>query len=131
MVNFLFSAYFGGHFCHHSNGKSKSNLRLLHFGYYSNELIRTNWWKMFFYILASKWAKKPLMHVALCDSQLKQYKRYVLDTIIIQTRSEVKDKVTQKWYVTLRYQKMHSHTNFGIPSFNNIRDKLRTNYSKN
>ena len=33
MVNFLFSAYFGDHFCCHSNCKSQSNLRLLHFGY--------------------------------------------------------------------------------------------------
>ena len=30
-VNFLFSAYFGGHFCYYSNGKSQSNMRLLHF----------------------------------------------------------------------------------------------------
>ena len=37
MVSFLFSAYFGGHFCYHSNDKSKSNLRLLHFGYCSNK----------------------------------------------------------------------------------------------
>ena len=43
MVNFVFSAYFGGHFCYH-----KSNLRLLHFGYCSNKLRRTNWWKTIF-----------------------------------------------------------------------------------
>ena len=55
------------------------------------------------------------------DSHLKLYKRYVLDTIILQTRSEVKVKVTQKWYETLRHQKLHPHTNFGIPTFNNIR----------
>ena len=45
MVNFLFSAYFGSHFCYHSNGKSKSNN---------------------FYILASygggRGAKSTLMH---------------------------------------------------------------------
>ena len=30
MVNFLLSAYFDGHFCYHSNGKSQIDLRLLH-----------------------------------------------------------------------------------------------------
>ena len=49
MVNFLFSDYFGGHFCYHSNGKSQSNLRLLHFGYYSNKLIGTIGEKQFLY----------------------------------------------------------------------------------
>ena len=44
----------------------------------------------------------------------------------LQTRSEVEVKVTRKWYVTLRNQKWHPHTKFGIPTFNNIRDKLRT-----
>ena len=39
MVNILFSAYFGGHLCYHSNGKSQRNLRLLHFEYCSNKLI--------------------------------------------------------------------------------------------
>ena len=44
MVNFLFSAYFGGHFCCHSNGKSQSNLRLLHFGYCSSkQLVGAQW----------------------------------------------------------------------------------------
>ena len=33
MVNFLFLAYFGGHFDYHSNGKSQGNLRHLHLGY--------------------------------------------------------------------------------------------------
>ena len=36
MATFLFSAYFGGHFCYHSNGKSQ------------NKLIRRNWWKTIF-----------------------------------------------------------------------------------
>ena len=40
MANFLFSAYFGGHFCYHSNSKSQSNLRLLHFDYCSNKTIK-------------------------------------------------------------------------------------------
>ena len=39
-VIFLFSAYFGGLFCYHSNGKSRINTRPLQFGYCSNELIR-------------------------------------------------------------------------------------------
>ena len=54
--------------------------------------------------------------------------RYVLDTIILQTRSKVKVTVTQLWYVTLRHQKLHPHTKFGIPTFNNIRDMLRTRF---
>ena len=33
MTNFLFSAHFDGQFCHHSNGKSQNNFRLLHFGF--------------------------------------------------------------------------------------------------
>ena len=51
-----------------------------------------------------------------------------MDRIILKTRSEVKVKVTvtQKWYMTLRYPKMHSHTKFGIPTSKNIRDMLRT-----
>ena len=52
--------------------------------------------------------------------------RYVLDMIILQSRSEVKVKVTQKWYVTLRHPKLHPHTKFGIPTFNKIRDMLGT-----
>ena len=42
--------------------------------------------------------------------------RYVLDTIILQTRSEVKVKVTQEWYVTLRHPKLHPPIKFGIPT---------------
>ena len=42
-ANFLFSASFGGHFCYHSNCNSRMNSRLLHFGYCSNKIIRTNW----------------------------------------------------------------------------------------
>ena len=49
-----------------------------------------------------------------------------MDTIILKTRSEVKVTVTQKWYMTLRYPKMHPHTKFGIPYSKNIRDMLRT-----
>ena len=33
MVTFLFLAYYSGHFCYHSNGKSQINTRLLHLGY--------------------------------------------------------------------------------------------------
>ena len=48
--------------------------------------------------------------------------------IILQTRSKVKVKVTQKWYLTFRHQKLHPYTKFGIPTFNNIRDMLRTRF---
>ena len=51
-----------------------------------------------------------------------------MDKIILKTRSEVKVKftVTRKWYMTLRYPKMHPHTKIGIPNSKNIRDMLRT-----
>ena len=32
----------------------------------------------------------------------------------------------RKWYKTLNHPKMHSHTKFGIPFSNNIRDMLLT-----
>ena len=46
--------------------------------------------------------------------------------IILKTRSEVKVTVTQKWYMTLCYPKMHPHTKFGIPNSKIINDVLRT-----
>ena len=49
-----------------------------------------------------------------------------MDKIILKTRSEVKVTVTRKWYMTLRYPKMHPHTKFGIPKLKNIRDMLWT-----
>ena len=51
-----------------------------------------------------------------------------MDKIILKTRSEVKVKVTvtRKWYMTLRYPKMHPHTKFGIPTSKNIGDMDRT-----
>ena len=46
--------------------------------------------------------------------------------IILKTRSEVKVTVTGKWYMTLRYPKMHPHTKFGIPTSKNIGEMDRT-----
>ena len=43
-----------------------------------------------------------------------------MDTIILQTRSEVKVTVTQKWYMSLRHPNMYPHTKFGIPDSKNI-----------
>ena len=60
------------------------------------------------------------------DSYLKYNKGYAPDTIILKTRSEVKDTVTQWWYTTGPLPKMHAHTKFGIPTSINIRDMLRT-----
>ena len=71
-------------------------------------------------------ASKDVSIQQIWDSHLKEYKRYVLDTIILQTRSEVKVNVTQKLYVTLRHPKLHPPIKFGIPTFNNIRDMLWT-----
>ena len=48
--------------CYHSNGKSQIDTRLLHLGYCSNELIRSN-----FYLMTSRGGvqNRPSMHVAL------------------------------------------------------------------
>ena len=50
----------------------------------------------------------------------------------LETRSEVKFKVTetQLYYLTLCHPKMHLHTDFEIPTSNNIRDMLRTRLLK-
>ena len=46
---------------------------------------------------------------------------------ILETRSEVKIKVTRKWYATLGHPKMHPHTKCGIPATStNIGDMHRT-----
>ena len=63
------------------------------------------------------------------NSYLKENNRYTPDTIILKTRSEVKVNVTQKWYVTLYYPKMHLHNKFGIPTSNNIVDMHQTQCS--
>ena len=55
------------------------------------------------------------------NSYLKEYNRYVPDTIILKTRSEVKVTVTQKWYVTLNHPKMQLYSEFGIPISKNRR----------
>ena len=61
------------------------------------------------------------------NSYLKEYRRYAAEKIpFLETRSEVRVKVTQLWYATLPYLKMHPHTKFEIPTSNNIRDMLWT-----
>ena len=57
------------------------------------------------------------------NSYLKEHKRYVPDTKILKTRSELKVKVTVtlKWNVTLYHPKMHLHIEFGIPILKNRR----------
>ena len=55
------------------------------------------------------------------DFYLKQYRRYADSTRVPETRSEVKVTMTQGWNTTLRYPKMHPHTEFGIPTSNNKR----------
>ena len=63
------------------------------------------------------------------NSYLKEYRRYAPDSMqFLETRSEIKFKVTvtQLWYATLRYPKMHPHTKFEILTSNNIRDMIRT-----
>ena len=60
MVIFLFSAYFGGHFCYHCNSKSRINTRPLQFGYCSNKLIKINLCRATFIFLPHRGPKKPL-----------------------------------------------------------------------
>ena len=55
------------------------------------------------------------------NSYLKEYKRYVRDTIILKTRSEVKVTVTQKGVVTLGHPKMQLYSEFGISISENRR----------
>ena len=42
----------------------------------------------------------------------------------LETRSEVKLKVTVTQLWSLRHPKMHPHTKFEIPTLNNVRDML-------
>ena len=67
MANFLFSAYFGGHFCYHSNGKSQINTRVLHFGYCSNKLSKNYLKAIFVFCLKGGGGghNSLLMHVPL------------------------------------------------------------------
>ena len=54
----------------------------------------------------------------------QEYRRYAQDSMqFLETRSEVKFKVivTQLWYATLWYLKMHPQTKFQIPTSNNMR----------
>ena len=61
------------------------------------------------------------------DSYLKEYRKYAPDLMpILEIRSEVKVTVTQTWNRALLHPKMHSHTEFEIPTSNNIRDMFRT-----
>ena len=57
------------------------------------------------------------------NSHHKEYRRYAPDSKnFLETRSEVKFKVTvdQLWYATLCQSKMHPHSNFEIPTSNNV-----------
>ena len=44
------------------------------------------------------------------------------DTIILETRSEVKVTVTQKWYTKYNHPEMHLYTKFGVPTSKNMND---------
>ena len=68
MVNFLFSAYFGSHFCYHTNDKSQSNLRLLHFVYCSSKLVRRRWRKTNLRALPTSWWSSIVFGLSLCPS---------------------------------------------------------------
>ena len=68
MVNFLFSAYFGSHFCYHTNDKSQSNLRLLHFVYCSSKLVRRRWRKTNLRAPPTSWWSSIVFGLSLCPS---------------------------------------------------------------
>ena len=67
MVIFLFPAYFGGHFCYHSNCKSRNNTIRLHPGYCSHKLIRKTCEEqlLFFDLIGGGGRNSLLMHVPL------------------------------------------------------------------
>ena len=59
----------------------------------------------------------------ILNSNLKEYRSKAPDSMpILEARSEVKVTMTEKWNGTIRHSKMHSHTKFGIPTSNNIRN---------
>ena len=43
-----------------------------------------------------------------------------------ETRSQCLGQSDPKWYAPLRHPKRNQHTKFGIPTLNNIVDKLQT-----
>ena len=60
------SAFFGGHFCYHSNSKSQINTRLLHLSYCSNKVIKKN--LVFSGLIGGGGGggqNSPIMHLAL------------------------------------------------------------------
>ena len=60
-------------------------------------------------------------------SYLQESRRYAPHSMPIpETRSKVKVKVTQQWYVTLCHPKIHPHTKFRIPTSKNIGDMHQT-----
>ena len=66
-------------------------------------------------------------HTKDIEDMHQGYRKYAPDSMpILETRSEVKVTVTGTWDGTFLHPKMHSHTKFGIPTSNNIRDMLRT-----
>ena len=67
MTNFLFSAYFGGHFCYHSNDKCQINTGLLYLGYCSNKLKKKFAEKQFLFFDLIGGQIRPLMHVAISE----------------------------------------------------------------
>ena len=71
MVIFLFSAYFGYHFCYHSNRKSQINTRPLHFGYCSNKQIGKTCKEqlLFFDLIRGRGQNSLLMHIPLCEEK--------------------------------------------------------------
>ena len=80
-------------------------------------------------MVCDTWSSQDAFTHQIWNSYLKEYIRYAPDSMqYLETRSEVKFKVTvtQLWYATLCHPKMHHHTNFEIPTLNNIRHMLRT-----
>ena len=76
-----------------------------------------------------------VMSRCINTQNLKFLSQRILETDSMQfleTRSEVKFKVTETklYYLTLCHPKMHVHTDFEIPTSNNIRDMLRTRLLK-
>ena len=55
-------------FFYHTNDKSQSNMRLLHFVYRSNKLVRTNWRKTNLRAPPTSWWSSTVFGLSVCPS---------------------------------------------------------------
>ena len=110
MVIFLFSAYFGSHFCYHSNLKSRINTRPLLFGYCSNKLIRTCKEQLLFFDLIGG-PKQPLN----AHTPLVKFYQFILKIL---SGNTILTSVKGHNSITNVRKMMWNNTNLDLVSFN-------------